>query len=154
MKEKRISLINLKSIQIKAKAQMKQQRIVFFCFFLWFSRVPHWARLLLASVKHKNMGDCKWAGEENEVGEGESQQSSEMIQDTEGGKRKKTKKETATMVLNLLWACSPHNGNGKMHFHDSRWTFPLMVCKSLERQMSYFCGLNGSFDFFNAGEGK
>lgn len=79
------------------------------------------------------------------MGEGERQHSSERIQDTAGGK--KSKNETATMVLNLLRACSPHNGNGKMHFHDSRWTFPLMVCKSLEHQMSYFCGLNGSFDF-------
>lgn len=28
-----------------------------------------------------------------------------------------------------------------------------MVCKSLERQMSYFCGLNGSFDFLMLGGG-
>lgn len=33
-----------------------------------------------------------------------------------------------------------------MHFHDSWWAFPLMVCKSLEHQTSYFCGLNGSGD--------
>ena len=31
-----------------------------------------------------------------------------------------------------------------MHFHDSWRPFPLMVCKSLERQTSYFCGLNDS----------
>lgn len=80
------------------------------------------------------------------MGEGESQHSSERIQDTQAG-GKKSKNETATMELNLVRACSPHNGNGKMHFLDSRWTFPLMVRKSLERQMSYFCGLNGSFDF-------
>lgn len=78
------------------------------------------------------------------MGEGESQRSSE---DSRHRGRKKGKNETATMALNLLQACSPHNGNGKVHFHDSRWTFPLMDCKSLERQMSYFCGLNGSFDF-------
>lgn len=41
-----------------------------------------------------------------------------------------------------------------MHFHDSWSTFPLMVCKSLEHQMSYFCGLNGSFHVLMLQKGK
>lgn len=77
----------------------------------------------------------------------------------DGGCKTEKKKEKwmrkQWQCKSLCWACILlQNGNRKMHFHDSWWAFPLMVCKSLEHQTSYFYGLNGSWIAQMYKEGK